>query len=197
MTLILASKSQSRRKILEQSGLKFRAIASNLDENNIKHEMLAAGKSFPEIAVKLASEKAMKISHDHPNDIIIGGDQILSCEGILFSKAKNIEEARKNLLSFRGKTHTLITSVVLALGDKIIWHYTSEPQLRMRKFSDQFLEEYLQNAGDALTASVGSYFIEDIGIQLFSDINGEYNDILGLPLMPLLKKLRELKIINE
>lgn len=197
MTLILASKSKSRRKLLEQAGLNFNTIAANIDENQIKNDMLERKHKVSEISVKLASEKALKISKDNITQYVIGADQILSCGGKLFSKAKNVDEARENLTFFRGKYHTLTTSISLVINEKIIWSYTIEPKLKMRNFSDEFLEDYLEKAKEALTASVGCYFIEDIGIQLFSEVNGDYNDILGLPLLPLLHKLRELKVLND
>lgn len=197
MTLILASKSTSRRKLLKQAGINFKTIVANIDESHIKNEMLKLGSKVSEVSEKLASEKALKISRNHLNDYVIGADQILMCDGKLFSKAKNINEARENLKFFRGKYHILTTSVSLAINEKIIWSYTSEPRLKMRHFSDEFLEEYLVKAGAAITASVGCYFIEDLGIQLFSDVNGDYNDILGLPLLPLIQKLRELNLLND
>lgn len=197
MTLILASKSSSRRKILEKAGLNFKSISSHVDEGRIKKDMLEKGHKVSDIAKKLAMVKALEISKDYPEDYIIGGDQILSCGGQLYSKARDIDEAREHLNDFKGRKHRLTTSVVLAKNDKIIWTYISEPELTMRVFSNEFLEAYLRNAADALYSSVGCYFIEDIGIQLFSEVNGEYSDILGLPLLPLLIKLRELKIIND
>lgn len=181
MTLILASKSTSRRTLLKQAGLNFKTIAANIDENRLKNEMLKLGSKISEISEKLASEKALKISRGHLNDYVIGADQILTCDEKLF----------------RGKYHTLTTSVSLAINENIIWCYTSEPRLKMRHFSDEFLEEYLVKAEAAITASVGCYFIEDLGIQLFSDVNGDYNDILGLPLLPLIQKLRELNLLND
>ncbi|MCC3861827.1 Maf family protein [Pseudemcibacter aquimaris] len=197
MGLILASKSASRKKILENTGLSFETKPAPIDEQSIKEEMLSTGDNVRNIAERLASEKALYVLKDHPEDFILGADQILSCDGHLFSKARDKNEAKEHLEFFRGKKHTLTTSIVLAKADKIIWVYTCEPELTMRDFSEAFLNDYMEKAGDALIHSVGCYYMEDIGIQLFSEIKGEYYDILGLPLLPLLKKLRDLKIIND
>lgn len=197
MGLILASKSASRKKILEDAGLEFKTSPAPIDESAIKNEMLESGNSFQQIAEKLATEKALYVSKENPDEIILGADQILSCGEKLFSKANNKSNARQHLEIFRGTKHTLITSIVLVKNANVLWTYTSKPELTMREFSDEFLDEYLENAGDALYHSVGCYFMEDIGIQLFSDIKGHYFDILGMPLLPLLEKLRELNVIND
>lgn len=197
MGLILASKSASRKRILEDAGLIFNTSPAPVDETSIKKEMLESGNSFKQIAEKLATEKALYVSKENPVEIILGADQILSCGDKIYSKAKNKSNARQHLEAFRGKKHTLITSIVLVENCNVLWTYTSEPELTMREFSDEFLNEYLEKAGDALYHSVGCYFMEDIGIQLFSDIKGQYFDILGMPLLPLLEKLRELNVIND
>lgn len=196
-TLILASKSRSREKLLKASGLSINAIASRLDEDVIKKEMFSNGAVFKEVTERLAIEKARLVSKAHIDDMVIGADQMLVCEGRSFDKAKSIEQAVEHLKFFRGKPHKLITSVALVKNEKRIWTYTSEPTLTMRDFSDQFLDNYIQNADDALLHSVGAYFLEDIGITLFSKIEGDYYDILGMPLLPLLDKLRDLKIIDD
>jgi len=195
--IILASQSKSRQQILTASGLNVVTMAPNIDENIIKSEMSAKGTSVEEVSEKLAQEKALKISKTHPNDIIIGGDQILVCEGRLFDKAKTVEEAKEHLKFFRGKQHELITSLSIIKNNEVIWTYTSRPKLIMRDFSDQYLNIYIENAGEALLHSVGCYFIEESGAQLFSEIKGDYYAILGMPLLPLLSKLRELDVLEK
>ncbi|MDG1707863.1 MAG: Maf family nucleotide pyrophosphatase [Emcibacteraceae bacterium] len=197
MTFILASKSASRQKLLKNAGLMFEVLPANIDENLIKREMLKSGSSVLDIAERLACEKALKISQESPDQYIIGGDQMLTCGDQLFNKARTVLEAKEHLKFFKGKVHTLTTSLAIAKDNKIIWAYTSEPKLTMRDFSDEFLEDYMSNAGGALLHSVGCYYLEENGIQLFSEIKGDYYDILGLPLLPLLKKLRDLNLINE
>lgn len=197
MTLILASKSQSRGKILSAAGLQFSTIVSGLDEAVIKDEMLGRSASFQALAETLATEKAKTVSFKNPQAVVIGADQMLICEGKPFDKARSIEEAIEHLQFFRGKTHKLVTSVAIVRNNETIWTFTSEPKLTMRNFSDQFLDYYIKVAGDALLHSVGVYFLEDVGINLFSKIEGDYYEILGMPLLPLLKKLRDLKIIDD
>ena len=190
--IMLASKSKSRRKTLEDAGLIFETVSSGVDEDEIKAKMSKAGATFKQIAEALAREKALTVSKKHPDSLIIGGDQILACEGKYYDKAKNINEARNHLKSFKGKTHELITSIVLVRNGEVIWKHTSRLRLSMRDFSIEFLEEYIEKAGDALLQSAGCYFIEGLGIQLFSNIEGEYYAIQGMPMLALLKKLREL-----
>lgn len=197
MTFILASKSASRQKLLKNADLDFEAVPANIDENALKIEMLKSGATALDIAERLASEKALKVSEAKPDQYILGGDQILTCGGQLFNKARTLQEAKEHLQFFKGKTHTLTTSIALVKENTIIWVFTSEPKLTMREFSDDFLNDYMSKAGDALLHSIGSYFIEENGIQLFSEIKGDYNDILGLPLLPLITKLRDLNLINE
>lgn len=197
MALILASKSASRLNLLESSGLEVSVIPSEIKEGKIKETMLEDKATLKEIAMALAQRKALKVSEIRYNDIIIGADQILECDGKLFDKAKNKAEALEHLKFFRGKQHKLITAVVLAQNGAIIWSYNTVPTLNMRNISDPFLDEYIEKAGNALTKSVGAYYLEGIGAQLFSRIEGDYHAILGLPLIPLLEKLRELKVVNE
>ena len=172
MTFILASKSASRQKLLKNAGLTFQALPADIDEGVIKNEMLEAGHTALDIAERLAGEKALKISKEYPDSHVLGGDQILTCDGQLFSKARTVSEAKEHLKFFKGKKHTLATSIAIAKNNKIIWAYTSEPELTMRSFSDEFLDDYLLNAGDAIFHSVGCYYIEENGIQLFSEIKG-------------------------
>jgi septum formation protein len=197
MGLVLASESASRLNLLKSAGLDVAAQPSVINEQSIKDKMLAKNATTAEIAQYLAEQKALKVSALRKHDIIIGADQILQCGGRLFDKAENIKEAETNLKKLRGKEHKLVTAVVLARNEAIIWSYVAVPTLTMRKFSDQFLYSYIDNAGSALTRSVGAYYLEERGVQLFSKIDGDYHAILGLPLVPLLNKLRELKLIDD
>jgi septum formation protein len=197
MGLVLASESASRLNLLKSAGLDVAAQPSVINEQSIKDKMLAKNATTAEIAQYLAEQKALKVSALRKHDIIIGADQILQCGGQLFDKAENIKEAETNLKKLRGKEHKLVTAVVLARNEAIIWSYVAVPTLTMRKFSDQFLYSYIDNAGSALTRSVGAYYLEERGVQLFSKIDGDYHAILGLPLVPLLNKLRELKLIDD
>jgi septum formation protein len=128
---------------------------------------------------------------------VIGADQMLECEGLWFDKPKDVAGARNHLLTLRGKTHVLPTSVAVALNGAPIWHHTAEPRLTVRPFSDAFLDEYLAAVGPAVTSSVGAYHLEGRGAQLFSKVDGDFFTVLGLPLLELLAFLREHQVVTR
>ena len=165
--LILASKSRSRLKILNSARLDVIAVASNLDENIFKNKMHNETAPVWAIAEKLAQEKALFISKEYQDHLVIGGDQILVCEGKCFDKAKSINEAKEHLKFFRGKPHHLVTSLALVKNNSVVWTHTELPTLYIRNFSEQFLDQYIKDANEALLHSVGCYYIEEGGIQLF------------------------------
>lgn len=187
---ILASKSKARQDMLRGAGFDFEINPANIDERKIEDEMTAKGKSFADIALELGKQKALVLSKDS-DDLIIGSDQILVFNDRVVSKADNVDVARERLKSFRGQTHILISSVAVARKNQILWHETAQAHLTMRSFSDEFLESYITNAGDALTNCVGCYALEQLGIQLFENIDGDYFTILGMPLLPLIGYLQK------
>ena len=194
--LILASASRSRRRMLENAGIPCLCEAADLDEGIIKNTMIDQGARPSEISEKLAIEKALVISQKYPKNIILGGDQLLVCEGRIFDKPRNLAEAKDHLLFFRGKAHCLHTSYALVKGQKVLFCETICPQLTMRNFSEEFLEDYIEKSGEKILNSVGCYLLEDRGSQLFSDINGNYFAILGLPLLNVMENLRKLKCLK-
>ena len=182
--LTLASGSQVRAALMRGAGLEFDIAASGVDEDAIK----ARHRGAPdELVLKLAEAKARAIARD---GLVVGADQILMCEGVLFDKPKNMEEARDNLKRFRGRTHALISGTVLLDDGKPVWSLAEQVTLTMRQFSDEFLEAYLLDVGEDVLKSVGCYQLEGPGVQLFEEVNGDYFAILGLPLVPLLGALR-------
>jgi len=190
MTIVLASASKVRRKLLEAAGLDIRVDPAAVDEAAVKDSYADEGAGPGDIAEALAELKAMRISPRHPGLITLGADQILDCEGQRFDKPEGIEGARAQLKALSGRRHRLISSVVALRDGQRLWHHTGEAQLTMRKFSDGFLESYLAAAGPAVLESVGAYQLEGRGAQLFTRIEGDYFTILGLPLLPLLDFLR-------
>jgi septum formation protein len=122
---------------------------------------------------------------------VIGADQVLDCDGVLFDKPADPGAARTQLLALRGRTHRLVSAVVLVRDGQRLWHHVGRADLKMRDFSTRFLDRYLESAGQAALSSVGAYQLEGIGAQLFAAIEGDYFTILGLPLLPLLDNLRE------
>ena len=186
--LTLASQSEIRAAVLRGAGLAFNVCVSGVDEAALKagHQGKAEG-----LASTLAIAKARAVFDDGQNDgLIIGADQILECDGVLYDKPRNMDEARRNLLRFRGKSHYLVGSAVLLENGQQVWSHCGRVALTMRDFSEPFLDAYLAQAGEAVLGSVGCYQLEGLGAHLFADIDGDYFSILGLPLLPLLDGLR-------
>ncbi len=193
--LILASASKSRANLMRSAGLAFEIVPAHVDEDAIKASMKAEGASAADCALALAEFKAGTVSQRYPEALVIGADQMLDCDGVWFDKPKDAAGARNHLLTLRGKTHVLPTSVTIALNGAPIWHHTGTPRLTVRSFSDAFLDEYLAAVGEAVTSSVGAYHLEGRGAQLFSKVDGDFFTILGLPLLELLAFLREHRVV--
>ncbi len=194
--LILASASQTRKRMLETAGVAFTAIAADVDEDAVKRVARAEGARAAETAFLLAEMKAKAISSRHPQALVIGADQILVCENIWFDKPGNLRGARAQLRTLRGRVHELETAVVCFRNGSRVWYHVSRPRLTMRGFSDAFLETYLAAERDEILGSVGAYRLEGRGVQLFDNIEGDFFSILGLPLLPLLSYLRHARILG-
>jgi septum formation protein len=188
--LILASGSAARRQMLEAAGLSFEVDAPRVDEEAAKASLRAGGLKPRDQADALAELKALSVSRTRP-DFVIGADQMLAVGGDVFDKPKNVDEARQHLTRLRGQTHELITAAVVAREGAIIWRHIDTPKLKMRAFSDAFLDDYMSRAGEHVLRSVGAYQLEGLGAQLFERVEGDYFSVLGLPLLPLLAFLRE------
>ena len=160
------------------------------DVNEAAIKKKAGNVSTKKLARILAETKARKVSSDFTDALVIGADQVLECQGVLFDKPVGKRATREHLIKLRGKTHQLTCSVCVAQKGEIIWCQTDRAHMTMLDFSNEFVEYYLEKAGDNIQASVGAYQLEDIGIQLFESIKGDYFTILGLPLLPLLGFLR-------
>ncbi len=186
--LVLASKSVSRRAILEQAGVPIDIRPAALDERAI--EAGAASRDPGAVASLLARSKAIAVAADQPERVVLGADQTLALGERRFSKPDDREGARAQLCTLRGNTHTLHSAIALVRNGAVIFEHCDVAELTMRAFSDDFLEAYLDEAGEAVTLSVGAYQLEGPGIHLFERIAGDYFTILGLPLLPLLQALR-------
>lgn len=193
MTLILASGSSIRAQILRDAGVRFSVHPADIDENAVKAEL--RGVSGRAIAEKLAELKALAISTQHPQALVLGADQVLELDGELFSKADTLDAATVQLRRLRGKKHQLIGALVLAKNGSALWRHTEISTLWVRDFSEAFLEDYLKAEGDALLGSVGCYRYEGPGAQLFERVEGNYFSILGLSVLPLLAALRDFGVI--
>jgi septum formation protein len=192
--VVLASQSVTRRAVLEGAGVPFEATTSGIDEEAVKTSLLAEGAGPKTIAEVLAEEKALAVSRRRPG-VVIGADQTLEFEGLLYDKVATLDEARARLRLLRGRRHHLHAAVAVAREGAVVWRLTESPSLVMRGFSDAFLEAYLAQEGEAALGSVGCYRLEGLGAQLFESIEGDYFTILGLPLMGVLERLREEKVL--
>jgi septum formation protein len=193
--LILASGSASRRALLAAAGLHFEVLPAALDEAAVKREAHAMRLSAGDAALMLADCKAAAVAQQQPDAMVIGGDQILVCDGLWYDKPADVAGARDQLRTLRGRAHELATAVACWRGPDPLWQYLATPRLSMRRFSDAFLGAYLHEEAAAVTSTVGTYRLEGCGVQLFDEIEGDYTAILGLPLLPLLAFLREQGIL--
>ncbi len=189
--IILASGSSSRRSMLTAAGIAFTAVSPDVDEDAIKETLLKKGVEAAGVAETLADAKALSISAKRRDALVIGGDQVLVQGQTLYSKTETRDGARDVLRRLRGTDHSLISAVVLAHDGKIVWRATEAAALKMREFSEAFLEQYLDREIPGILGSVGCYRIEGYGAQLFEWIAGDSFCIRGMPLVPLLGALRE------
>ena len=189
--IVLASASTARRTLLDRAGLRFMTAVAAIDETEVKRSALAMSASPDDTAMLLADLKAERVMARYPDALVVGGDQLLVCEGRWFDKPADLEDARAQLLALRGRTHELVTAVTCWRGGRAVWHHIARPRLTMRMFSEDFLAAYLLAEGDVLTGTVGAYRFEGCGVQLFESVIGEHAAILGLPLLPLLGFLRQ------
>lgn len=187
--LTLASKSAARQAILRNAGVAFEAVVSGVDEDTAKAGLLAEGASPREVADALAELKAFKVSTKR-SGLVIGSDQTLDLNGTLIDKADTVEAARERLVQLRGRIHKLHSAVVVARDGRPIWRVVETAKLSVRNFSDAWLDGYLERNAPDILSSVGCYFLEGEGVQMFDRIDGDYFTILGLPIVGLLDFLR-------
>ncbi len=194
--LILASSSASRQMLMRNAGLTFSSIPAQIDERAIDAKLEQEGAAPEVIALELAKAKAIAVSLLHPEAFVIGSDQTMSLGDRIYHKAKDMAQAHANVLSLSGKTHRLNCGVALAKNGTVIWDTVSIAKMTVRELSADYVSRYLERSGSQVLSSVGAYQLEGEGIQLFSSIEGDYFTILGLPLLPLLAQLRELRVID-
>jgi len=193
--LVLASKSAARRTLLQAAGVAIEVKLASVDERAI--ETRAGLTDAGAVAALLAREKALAVAAGDPDAMVLGADQTLALGARRFSKASDREGAREQLRALRGKTHTLHSAVAVVRAGAVLFERVDAAHLTMRTFSDEFLENYLDAAGDAATASVGGYQLEDVGVQLFERVEGDHSTVLGLPLLPLLDWLRQAGLLAK
>ncbi|MET3616118.1 septum formation protein [Rhizobium aquaticum] len=193
--LILASGSPFRKQLMEAAGLTFAVEPARIDEREIEAPLVAGGASAEEVAAALAKAKAEDVAERNRQAFVIGSDQVMSMEGLLFHKCTSVDMAREQLRSMRGKTHRLSSAISIVRNDSEVWNHVSVADLTFREFSDAFLDTYIANAGPKVLLTVGAYSYEGLGQQLFEKVEGDFFTIIGLPMLPLLAALRDLAII--
>jgi len=195
-TLILASSSPFRRTLMLNAGLAFDAHGASIDERAIEAPLEKTGASPDEVALVLARAKAEDVSQRFPDALVIGSDQTISLGDRVFHKPADMKQAAAHLAALSGKTHRLNSAIALYRGGTALWDHVAHASLTVRQLSPQFIERHLQRVGTKALSSVGAYQLEGEGIQLFEKIDGDYFTIIGLPMVPLLAKLRELGAID-
>jgi septum formation protein len=186
--LVLASASAVRRHLLEAAGIPVEVRPASIDERAV--EVSAPSNSPSAVAALLARTKALRVTVDLPDRLVVGADQTLALGHRRFDKPTNRAAARTQLQALAGRTHELHAAVAVARHGKVLFEHVAVARLTMRALTDEFLNRYIDTAGAAVTASVGAYQLEALGVHLFERIDGDHFTILGLPLLPLLAYLR-------
>ena len=193
MNIHLASKSETRGKLLKNAKISFSRIDHGVDEDEVKISL--QNQQPTEIAIKLSELKATQPNPENKEDLVIGSDQVLDLEGKLFNKARNLDEAKSQLIELSGKKHNLITSTVIAQNKNIIWRHLDKSILVMRSLTTNEIDNYLNEVDKSILSLVGVYAIEQEGIKLFEKIDGDFFSIQGLSVTPLINFLRQHNLI--
>ena len=185
--LILASKSKVRKEILEKNKIRCSVKPSNVDEEPVKNSLIKEGASPEIISKNLAELKANKVSQKMDQNLVLGADSVIDLNGELISKPENRNDALEILKKLNGKKHYLISSVCISKNGSMIWNYTDKAQLTMKKMSESDIKEYLSKITDEALYSYNVYQIEGEGRRLFTEIEGDVDTIMGLPI----KKIKD------
>ena len=191
--IILASKSEVRKTILEENNISCLVKPSNVDENPVKESLIKEGASPEIISKNLAELKANKVSQKIEQNLVLGADSVIDLDGELISKPENREDAFTILKKLNGKQHHLISSVCISKNGSMVWNYTDKARLTMKKMSDTDLKDYLSKISDKMLYAYNVYQIEGEGRSLFAEIEGDENTIMGLPIKKIKDYLKKWK----
>jgi septum formation protein len=175
---------------LEQTGIPFESLPAEIDERAVERTVLDQGGGADAVVSELARAKALAISAENRESLVLGADQAASCEQRLFGKPGDLTDAARQLAFLAGRTHRLHSAVALAQDGVIIFETVSHADMRMRPLSTGFIDDYLSAVGEAALTSAGAYQVEGLGVHLFAAISGDHWTILGLPILPVLEALR-------
>lgn len=195
--IILASGSEIRASMLHQAKVSFKVTKPRIDEESVKSALINEAAKPRDIADCLAEMKARKISDKSPDAMVIGCDQVLDFKGTLLSKPTSPDHALNQLRAMRGERHMLLSAAVIVQNGKPIWRHIGQVRLRMRDASDAYLQGYVDRNWDSIRHSVGAYRLEEEGVRLFSTIDGDYFNVLGMPLLELLNFLTLRGVIEK
>lgn len=191
--IILASKSFSRRAMLDAAGVEYESVPASLDERAVEAAM---GDTAPQdIAEGLAVAKAQTVSVQRPDDIVLGSDSLVVVEGQRFDKPEDRAAAAEHLRFFSGKEMALHSGAALVRDGNVVWQGSAKASLHFRTLSEAFIESYLEREWPTVAGCVGVFRIEALGVQLFERIEGDQFTVLGMPLLPVLGALRELEVL--
>ena len=190
--IVLASKSKIRKAILEKNNISCNVELSNVDEDMVKESLLNEKASPKIISKNLAELIANKIKKKNYEQIVLGADSVIDLEGELISKPQDRKEALLILKKLNGKEHHLISSVCISRNGSMIWNYTDKAKLKMKDFTEKELEDYLEKISDSALFAYNVYQIEGEGRKLFSEINGDENTIMGLPIQKIKEYLKQI-----
>ena len=193
MKIILASKSAVRKKILEENNFNCTVVPSNVDEDQVKNSLLSVGANPMLISKNLAELKSTKISNKHQDQMVLGADSVISLNNELINKPKTREEAMEILKKLNGSLHYLITSVCISKNGAMIWNFTDQSELKMKKLSDDKINNYLKKIKTDTLLAYGVYQIEAGGLDLFETVKGDRDSIMGLPIKQIIDYIKTLK----
>ena len=190
MKIILASKSNVRKQILEKHNITPEVIVSNVDEDEIKDSLLAEGASPLIISKNLAELKSVKVSIKNPDSLVLGADSVVSLNNKIINKPKSRKEALSILKRLNNSMHYLISSVCISKNGSMIWNYSDTSELKMKKFKDEELVNYLDKIKTEILMAYGVYQVEADGLDLFEYIKGDRDSIMGLPIKQIMNYIK-------